>query len=68
MEYIQFTNGVKIPMRGYGTLHIPAPDAKQCVLKALQCGYRLIDTAASYFNEEEIGEAIIASHIPREEI
>lgn len=68
MEYIQFNNGVKIPMIGYGTLHIPPADTKKCVLKALQCGYRLIDTAASYYNEKEIGEAIIASHIPREEI
>lgn len=68
MEYIQFNNRVKIPMMGYGTLHIPPADTKGCVLNALQCGYRLIDTAASYFNEEEIGEAIIASHISREEI
>lgn len=68
MEYIQFSNGVEIPMIGFGTLHIAPCDAKQCVLEALLCGYRLIDTAASYFNEEQIGEAIIESGIPREEI
>ncbi|MEG0275792.1 MAG: aldo/keto reductase [Coprobacillus sp.] len=68
MEYIKFNNGVEIPMIGYGTLHIPPENTKTCVLEALQCGYRLIDTAASYFNEAEIGDAIAESHISREDI
>lgn len=68
MESIKFNNGIEMPVLGYGTLHISKKDTKKCVLEALQCGYRLIDTAASYFNEEEIGSAIIESLIPREEI
>lgn len=68
MEYIQFNNGLSLPVLGYGTLHIPPKDTKRCILEALQCGYRLIDTAASYFNEKEIGEALRESGIPRNEI
>ena len=68
MEYMKLSNGVGIPLLGYGTLHIAPKEARKCVLEALQCGYRLIDTAASYFNEREIGQAIIESSIPRNEI
>ena len=55
-------------MLGYGTLHIPPKQTKECVLKAFEAGYRLIDTAASYQNEKEIGEAIKESKLKREEI
>lgn len=68
MEYIKVNNEIELPMLGFGTLHISPTQTKKCVLEALQCGYRLIDTAASYFNEKEIGEAIQESNIPREEI
>lgn len=68
MEYMQLGQDVNLPMLGYGTWHIPSKEIKGCVLEALQCGYRLIDTAASYFNEKEIGEAIRTSKMPREEI
>ena len=68
MEYITLANGYKLPLLGYGTLHIPPKQTKECVLNALKEGYRLIDTAASYFNEKEIGEAIKESKIKREEI
>lgn len=68
MKYIELNNGVKMPMLGFGTLWISPKDTKLCVLNALNNGYRLIDTAASYFNEKEIGQAIQESGIPRQEI
>ena len=68
MEYIKLNNGVDIPILGYGTFQIPSSLAEDCVLNALNVGYRLIDTAAAYFNEKEIGRAIKKSKISREEI
>lgn len=69
MEYRTLNNGVKIPMEGFGVFQIPDHDpCKKAVLDALHTGYRLIDTAASYFNEEAVGEAVRESGIPREEI
>lgn len=61
-------NGVKMPILGFGVYQIPKEDTKQPVLEALKVGYRHIDTAQSYFNEAEVGEAISESGIPREEI
>lgn len=61
-------NGVKMPILGFGVYQIPKEDTKQAVLEALKVGYRHIDTAQSYFNEAEVGEAIAESGIPREEI
>lgn len=68
MEYILLNNGLKMPILGYGVYQVSKDECKKCVLDALKIGYRLIDTAQSYFNEEEVGEAIIESKIPREEI
>lgn len=68
MEYIKLNNGVDIPILGYGTFQIPSSIAEECVLNALNVGYRMIDTAAAYFNEKEIGRAIKKSKISREEI
>ena len=68
MEWIELSNGVKMPIIGYGTLQISSNLAKRKVIEALDEGYRLIDTAASYFNETGIGEAIKESHIPRSEL
>lgn len=68
MEYIKLNNGVGIPILGYGTFQIPSSIAEECVLNALSVGYRMIDTAAAYFNEKEIGRAIKKSKISREEI
>ena len=68
MEYITLANGYQLPMLGYGTLHIPPKQTKECVLKAFEAGYRLIDTAASYQNEKEIGEAIKKTKHKIEEI
>lgn len=68
MEYIKLNNGVDIPILGYGTFQIPSSIAEECVLNALNVGYRMIDTAAAYFNEKEIGRTIKKSKISREEI
>lgn len=64
MEYTTLRNGVQIPMLGYGTYQIPAEDTKRCVLEALSVGYRSIDTAQGYFNEEGVGEAVAQCGIP----
>lgn len=68
MEYVTLYNGVKMPILGYGVYQVTKDECKRCVLDALKAGYRSIDTAQSYFNEEEVGEAIKKSGIPREEI
>ena len=68
MKYTKLSNGVEMPMLGYGTLQIPSSTAEKSVLEALNEGYRLIDSAAAYFNEKEIGMAIKKSNIPRDEI
>lgn len=69
MEYKTLNNGLKVPMLGFGVFQITDQDeAEQAVLHALQTGYRLIDTAAVYLNEEAVGRAIQKSGIPRSEI
>ncbi len=68
MEYKKLNDHITLPMLGFGTLHIPPAETKKCVLDAFECGYRLIDTAASYFNDKEVGEAIKESNIPREQL
>jgi len=68
MEYVTLNNGVKMPILGYGVYQVTKDECERCVLDALKTGYRAIDTAQSYFNEEEVGNAIAKSGIPREEI
>lgn len=68
MEYVTLNNGVKMPILGYGVYQVSKEDCKRCVLDAIKVGYRLIDTAQSYFNEEEVGEAILECGVPREEL
>ena len=68
MDYITLNNGVKMPILGYGVYQVTKDECERCVLDALKVGYRAIDTAQSYFNEEEVGNAIAKSGIPREEI
>lgn len=68
MEYVTLSNGVKMPILGYGVYQVTKDECKECVLNALKAGYRSIDTAQSYFNEEEVGEALKESGIPREDI
>lgn len=68
MQYITLSNGVKMPILGYGVYQVTKDECERCVLDALKAGYRSIDTAQSYFNEEEVGNAIQKSGIPRNEI
>ena len=68
MEYVTLSNGVKMPILGYGVYQVTKEECERCVLDALETGYRHIDTAQAYFNEEEVGNAIQKSGIPREEI
>lgn len=68
MQYVTLSNGVKMPQLGYGVYQVSKDECERCVLDALKVGYRHIDTAQSYFNEEEVGNAIVKSGIPREQI
>ena len=68
MEYATLNNGVKMPMAGIGTFLLTPDEAETSVLSALQCGYRLIDTANAYVNEKAVGRAMRKSGIPRDEI
>lgn len=58
MDYVTLNNGVKMPILGYGVYQVTNEECERCVLDALNAGYRLIDTAQSYFNEQEVGSAI----------
>lgn len=68
MKQIMLSNGVQMPMEGFGVFQIPNDACEAVVLTALKTGYRLIDTASSYQNEKAVGEAIRKSGIPREEL
>lgn len=68
MEYVKLNNGVEMPLINFGVYQIPKEDTKRCVLDAIKSGYRGIDTAQSYFNESEVGDAIVESGVPREEL
>lgn len=68
MEYVTLYNGVRMPILGYGVYQITRDECERCVADALSVGYRSIDTAQSYFNEEQVGRAIANSGIKREEI
>ena len=68
MEYATLNNGIKMPMAGIGTFLLTPDEAETSVLSALQCGYRLIDTANAYVNEKSVGRAMRKSGIPRDEI
>ena len=69
METIKLNNGLEMPLLGFGVFQIPDEnECEQAVLDALETGYRLIDTARSYTNEEAVGRAIRKSGVPREEI
>ncbi len=68
MQYVTLSNGVKMPQLGYGVYQVGKDECERCVLDALKVGYRHIDTAQAYFNEEEVGSAIVKSGIPREDI
>lgn len=68
MEYVTLNNGVKMPILGFGVYQIPKEETTRCVLDAIKVGYRAIDTAQSYFNEQEVGEAIVQCGLKRNEL
>lgn len=68
MKYVTLTNGIKMPIIGYGVYQVSKDECERCVLDALEVGYRLIDTAQAYFNEEEVGKAIKKTGIKREDL
>lgn len=68
MKQVRLNNGVTMPSIGFGTFQIPVEETERCVSDALEVGYRMIDTAESYFNEKEVGDAIRHSGLRREEI
>ncbi|MGG8410185.1 aldo/keto reductase [Streptomyces sp. 12297] len=68
MQTVTLNNGVKMPLLGFGVYRIPAEDTERAVSEALATGYRLLDTAAAYGNEEAVGRAIKSSGVPREEL
>ena len=63
MEYVTLNNGVKMPMLGYGVYQVDPAECERCVSDAIRVGYRLIDTAQAYHNEEGVGNAIAKSGI-----
>ena len=68
MEYVTLNNDVKMPILNFGVYQIPQDETKEAVLNAIKVGYRGIDTAQSYFNEKEVGDAIKECGIPREQL
>lgn len=68
MEYVTLNNGVKMPVLGYGVYQVDPEECERCVADAIAAGYRSIDTAQAYHNEEGVGDAIAKSGIPREEL
>ena len=68
MKQVRLNNGVMMPSIGFGVFQIPVGETERIVSEALETGYRMIDTAASYFNEEQVGNAIRQSELKREDI
>ncbi len=68
MEYIKLSNGIEMPLMGYGVFQVDPSECERCVSDALSVGYRLIDTAQAYYNEEGVGSAIAKSGIKREDL
>ncbi|MFJ1968895.1 aldo/keto reductase [Streptomyces sp. NPDC087903] len=68
MQTVTLNNGVEMPILGFGVYQIPPEQTEQAVVDALAAGYRLLDTAAAYGNEEAVGRAVRSSGIPREEL
>ena len=68
MEYVTLSNGVKMPRLGYGVYQVSNEECERCVRDAISVGYRAIDTAQSYHNEDAVGAAVAASGVPRSEL
>lgn len=68
MEYVTLSNGIKMPVLGYGVYQVTNEECERCVLDAISVGYRSIDTAQAYGNEEAVGNAISKCNVPREDL
>ena len=68
METVKLNNGVEMPILGYGVFQVGSDECQRCVRDALDVGYRLIDTAQAYYNEEGVGAAIKNSGVKREDV
>ena len=68
MQYVTLANGVKMPILGYGVYQVSNEECERCVLDAISVGYRSIDTAQAYHNEEAVGSAIEKCGVPRDEL
>ncbi len=68
MDYVTLNNGIKMPVLGYGVYQVSNQECEQCVLHAIEAGYRLIDTAQAYGNEEAVGNAISKCNVPRDDL
>ena len=68
MQTVRLSNGVEMPVLGYGVYQVTPEECERCVSDALSVGYRMIDTAQAYYNEEGVGNAVKKSGIPREEL
>lgn len=68
MEKVKLSNGVEMPILGYGVYQVAPEQCERCVLDAIRIGYRMVDTAQAYRNEREVGNAVRKSGVPREEL
>ena len=68
MDFVTVNNGIKMPALGYGVYQVDPAETERCVLDAIEVGYRSIDTAQAYGNEEGVGNAIVKCGVPREEL
>ncbi len=68
METVKLNNGIEMPILGFGVYQVTPEECERCVLDAISVGYRLIDTAQGYFNEENVGNAIVKCGVPRNEL
>ncbi len=68
MQTVKLNNGIKMPILGYGVFQVSPEECERCVLNAISVGYRLIDTAQAYYNEEGVGNAIAKCGVSRDEL
>ena len=68
MEYVTLNSGIRMPILGYGVYQVTPEECERCVLDAISVGYRSIDTAQAYANEEGVGSAIVKCGVPRDEL
>ena len=68
MDFVTLNNGIKMPQLGYGVYQVKNSECERCVLDAIEVGYRSIDTAQAYGNEEAVGRAVKKSGVPRSEL